>query len=278
MYMFHDALVSFAERRVIYMENQHKLTILLVEDDKFACNEIESYIDQLDDVSLVGITDDSNTALDLVKYHVPDAIILDLELHEGGGNGLFFLSKLHDMGLEKLPYVLITTQNTSNVTLEAARQLGADFIITKYEKDYSAQKPVELLRMMRNAIQRHSAPNTTPTITPAEQNRKLTIRIHRELDAVGINPKAIGYEYLTEAIIIATKGNVPNLARQIALKYSKTQASVERAMQNAINRAWSSGNPDDLARNYTAVINYERGVPTLTEFVYHYASKFRNEL
>ena len=132
--------------------------------------------------------------------------------------------------------------------------------------------------MMRNAIQRHSAPDTTPTITPAEQNRKLTIRIHRELDAVGINPKAIGYEYLTEAIIIATKGNVPNLARQIALKYSKTQASVERAMQNAINRAWSSGNPDDLARNYTAVINYERGVPTLTEFVYHYASKFRNEL
>ena len=259
------------------MENQHKLTILLVEDDKFACNEIESYIDQLDDVSLVGITDDSNTALDLVKYHVPDAIILDLELHEGGGNGLFFLSKLHNMGLEKLPYVLITTQNTSNVTLEAARQLGADFIITKYEKDYSAQKPVELLRMMRNAIQRHSAPDTTPTITPAEQNRKLTIRIHRELDAVGINPKAIGYEYLTEAIIIATKGNVPNLARQIALKYSKTQASVERAMQNAINRAWSSGNPDDLARNYTAVINYERGVPTLTEFVYHYASKFRNE-
>lgn len=124
------------------------------------------------------------------------------------------------MGLEKLPYALITTQNTSNVTLEAAR----------------------------------------------------------ELDAVGINPKAIGYEYLTEAIIIATKGNVPNLARQIALKYNKTQASVERAMQNAINRAWSNCNPDDLARNYTAVINYERGVPTLTEFVYHYASKFRNQL
>ena len=261
------------------MENQRELTVLLIEDDQFACEEIRNYIDQLDDMHLLGITDDSNKALDMVQYCIPDAIILDLELHEGGGNGLFFLSKLHDLGLEKLPYILITTQNTSNVTLEAARQLGADFIITKYERDYSAQKPVELLRMMRNAIQRHSTPVTTvPTLSPAEQNRKLTIRIHRELDAIGISPKAIGYEYLTEAIIIATKGNVPNLARQIALKYSKTQASVERAMQNAINRAWSSGNPDDLARNYTAVINYERGVPTLTEFVYHYASKFRNEL
>ena len=75
----------------------------------------------------------------------PDAIILDLELHEGGGNGLFFLSKLHDLGLEKLPYILITTQNTSNVTLEAARQLGADFIITKYERDYSAQKACRVI-------------------------------------------------------------------------------------------------------------------------------------
>ena len=260
------------------MENQHELTVLLVEDDKFACDEIRDYIDQLDDMRLVGVTDDGNEALDMVKYHVPDAIILDLELHQGGGNGLIFLSKLHDMGMDKLPYVLITTQNTSNVTLEAARQLGADFIITKYEKDYSGQKPVELLRMMRNAIQRHSTPDTTPPITPAEQNRKLTIRIHRELDAVGISPKAIGYEYLTEAIIIATKETIPNLARQIAIKHGKTPASVERAMQNAINRAWSNGNPEELARNYTAVINYERGVPTLTEFIYHYANKFRHEI
>lgn len=61
-------------------------------------------------------------------------------------------------------------------------------------------------------------------------------------------------------------------------KLQKSTASVERAMQNAINRAWSNGNPEDLARNYTAVINYERGVPTLTEFIYHYASKFKNEL
>lgn len=258
------------------MENQRELTVLLIEDDKFACEEIRNYIDQLDDMRLLGITDDSNKALDMVKYCVPDAIILDLELQ----NGLFFLSKLHDLALEKLPYILITTQNTSNVTLEAARQLGADFIITKYERDYSAQKPVELLRMMRNAIQKHSSPDTTvPTLTPAEQNRKLTIRIHRELDAVGISPKAIGYEYLTEAIIIATKEAVPNLPKLIADNHhGKTPASIERAMQNAINKAWSNGNPEDLARNYTAVINYERGVPTLTEFIYHYANKFRNEL
>lgn len=260
------------------MEYQHQLTVLLIEDDKFACEEIHDYIDQFDDICLVNITDDANEALDMVKYYVPDAIILDLELHEGGGNGLLFLSKIHDIALDKLPYILITTQNTSNVTLDATRQLGADFILIKYEKDYSFQKPVELLRLMKNAIQRHSSPNTPFIITPTEKNRRLTTHIHHELDTIGISPKAIGYEYLTEAIILTIDKPTPNLARQIAKKHSKTPASVERAMQNAINRAWSNGNPEDLARNYTAVINYERGVPTLTEFIYHYASKFKNEL
>ena len=164
------------------------------------------------------------------------------------------------------------------MTLEAARQLGADFIITKYEQDYSGQKPIEMLRMMRNVIQTHSSSAATAPQTPAEINRKLTIRIHRELDLIGISPKAIGYQYLTDAILLAIHEPGPNLARTIAGKYNKTAASVERAMQNAITRAWSKGNTDDLLRHYTAVINYDRGVPTLTEFVYHYANKFRNEM
>ena len=64
------------------------LSILLVEDDKTACDEIENYIDTCDNVCLVGITDNSNKALELVQYHLPDAVILDLELHHGGGNSI----------------------------------------------------------------------------------------------------------------------------------------------------------------------------------------------
>ena len=49
-------------------------------------------------------------------------------------------------------------------------------------------------------------------------------------------------------------------------------------MQNSINRAWSNQNPEELCKHYTAVINYERGVPTLTEFIYYYAAKLKNEI
>lgn len=260
------------------MDNMKELTVLLIEDDTSACEEIRQYVDTLDDIRLVGITGDASEGIEMVKYHVPDAIILDLELNYGGGNGLFFLSKLHDLTLDRLPYVVITTQNTSNITLEAARTLGADFIITKYEKEYSGQTPIELLRMMRNAILRHSPTNTFSQPSPADSERRLTLRIHRELDYIGISPKAIGYKYLTDAILIAIRQRVTNLPQIIGQKYNKTASSVERAMQNSINRAWSNQNPEELCKHYTAVINYEHGVPTLTEFIYYYAAKLKNEI
>ena len=79
------------------MENQQELTVLLIEDDENACDEIRDYVDRVDDIKLVAVTNDATKALELVKYHMPDAIILDLELHMGGGNGIFFLSKQNEV-------------------------------------------------------------------------------------------------------------------------------------------------------------------------------------
>lgn len=51
-----------------------------------------------------------------------------------------------------------------------------------------------------------------------------------------------------------------------------------RAMQNSINRAWSTSDIQDLLDNYTAKIKSDKGVPTVTEFIYFYAQKIKNEL
>lgn len=68
-----------------------------------------------------------------------------------------------------------------------------------------------------------------------------------------------------------------NINTVIAQKYGKTDASVERAMQNAINRAWRTGNVEELLFYYTARINPSRGVPTITEFISYYANKLKSE-
>lgn len=260
-------------------KNEKMLSILLVEDDKAACDEIENYIDTCGNVCLTGITGNSDEALEMVQNTLPDAVILDLELHHGGGNGLLFLLGLANLNLSHRPYILITTNNSSAITYESARKFGADFIMAKHESNYSGQYAVEFLRMIHatlisnNQMQAsHSAQNESSDV----KHRKLTQRIYRELDLVGISRKNVGYQYLTDAILITMEKPEANLAGIIAQKYHKSDSSVERAMQNAINRAWRTFPIEELEAHYTAKTHSGRGVPTIMEFVFYYVGVLKN--
>ena len=255
-----------------------KLEILLVEDDPAACKEIAGHVDDSDDLILIGVTSNSTNAVELIKDKLPDAVILDLELNLGGGSGLAVLNGLNALSLPRKPYILITTNNSSAVTYEAARQLGADFIMSKHQEGYSAKSVLDFLRIMKSSIQsdqRSSIIQENTTETPEQYNRRITRRITRELDYVGINPRSIGYTYLTEAIQIMMKQHTQNISSIIAEKYNKSESSVERAMQNAINRAWKTSNIEDLLQHYTAKINSAKGNPTITEFICYYANKLK---
>ncbi len=258
---------------------ERELTILLIEDDQKACDEIQAYSDATDGTRIINTTNSAFEAIEMVKASLPDAVILDLELHLGGGNGLLFLNELENLDLPRRPYILVTTNNSSNITLEQCRKLGADFIIAKYETQYCAQYVIEFLRMMSSAIFKAATPSAgSPEIVSEEQHkRRFTKRIQRELDLIGISPKAIGYQYLTDAIMLTYEDPAPNLCRRLSEKYHKTDVSIERAMQNAINRAWRISDPDDLLEHYTGRVRSDKGVPTLMEFVYYYVNMLKLE-
>jgi len=262
-------------------EVDKELTVFLVEDDQQTCDEITAYIDTLDDISLIGVTDRSDRAIEFIRDSLPDSIILDLELHYGSGNGLALLGELRQLGLEKPPYVLITTNNTSAITYEAARQLGADFIQSKHQTDYCSKVAVDFLRMMRPTIQARIGHASTViplrSDSPEKIRKRITQRICAELNHIGISTKSVGYQYLVDAIYIVMQGPTHKLCSVIGNKYGKTDSSIERAMQNAIARAWRTTPIEELLQYYTARISSEKGVPTVTEFIYYYAGKIKNE-
>ena len=254
------------------------LSVLLVEDEENICRELTECIAKDDGLKLASVTNNSHEALELVRMHLPNVIILDLELNYGGGNGIHFLHELHKMQLDLPPYILVTTHNMSDVTLEQARKLGADFTLTKYEANYSAQYVVDNINLMRYAIrQKNISKGLEIPISPAETDRKIMTRIQRELDLVGINPSAVGYKYLVDAIFLTYKGESRNIAKVLAPKYRKTDKSIERAMQNAIKHAWTTNDVEELLKHYTARVNIDRGCPTLMEFIFHYAMKIERE-
>ena len=257
-----------------------ELNILLIEDDTTVCERFAMYADVIKEVSIIAVTNNSYRALELIEEFLPDAVILDLELNQGKGNGLLFLQNLNELSIPFKPFILVTTNISSKMTYDYARQLGADFIMSKHQEDYSEKTAIDFLKMMKDIIQnniRTHHPDYELSESVIQREKRLTRLINNELDFIGVRPKAIGYKYLTDAILLVINGHKSNLCTIIGEKYSKTNTSVERAMQNAINNAWRSNDIDELLKHYTARIHSEKGVPTLTEFVYYYANKIKND-
>lgn len=256
------------------------LSIVLVEDDPVACQAFLSCADDTEDVSLVSITNNAAKAIEDIRDFLPNAVILDLELHHGCGSGLDVLHGLKKLALDMYPYILVTTHNSSPVTYEYACQLGADYIMFKHQQGYSEKSALDFLRMLKSVIQHKTGCSPfaqATTESPEQKSKRITRRITAELHHVGVNPKDVGYQYLIDAIQMVIPHPLQNICSHIAQKYKKTECSVERAMQNAISRAWKVTDIDELLHHYTAKVRSDKGVPTITEFVYYYANKIKNE-
>jgi len=249
------------------------LTVLLIEDDVAECERFDDYIDGLDDVHLVAITNDAEIALEHAVDFQPDAIILDLELHRGSGDGLSFLYELRQAILPYSPYILVTTNIMHPSTHEQARELGAAFIMVKRQAKYSAIGVVDFLRKIKTNIQDSRHKVAPAPDLPGAKQRRLRTRISAEMDHLGISPKLIGRNYMIEYIFMLAEKSTENPVIDIAHKHGKTEKSVKNAMQNAINVTWGSADIEDLEKHYTARIHSDKGVPTVAEFVYYYRDK-----
>ena len=124
-----------------------KLEIILVEDDHNICREMSDLILNSDDLILIGVTNDSTEATNIIRDKLPEAIILDLELHNGSGSGLEVLQDLYVSPLPKTPYILLTTNNSSSRTYDLVRKFGADYIRSKHQKNYSSKTVLDFLRL-----------------------------------------------------------------------------------------------------------------------------------
>ena len=255
------------------------LSILLIEDDPQECQDMVEYIETAADVKLAGVTNNIVKALEHVTDSQPDVIILDLELHKGYGNGMAFLDSLREMNLSYPIYILVTTHNVSHITHNSVRTMGADFIMVKSQEDYSPKTVIKFLSSIKNIIHsnKKAAGHSLDSESGEQRRQRVTNRIDNELDWIGISPNVIGRKYLFDGVMLLINGQSKKIHETIAEKYSKTEASVERAMQNAIAKAWKTTHPDDLVKHYTASIHSTKGVPTVMEFIHYYARKIRNE-
>ena len=159
---------------------------------------------------------------------------------------------------------------------KVAREYGADYIINKTPEKCVPAEIIDFFEVTKPVIKARSPKNTEESSSDLMLRRK-SRRISAELDKLGMSSKSIGYRYLIEAIGVIMEKPVQHVCSIIGKRHGKTENSVERAMQNAINRTWAGADKDELLAHYTAKIKSRKGVPTITEFIYFYAQKLNNE-
>lgn len=89
-----------------------KLTIMLIEDDPEACGKIINEIAQNESFAIVGVTNNSERAMQCIKDMQPDCAVLDMDC-AGSCESLEFLKKLKKAGAAptptRLPYATAKT-------------------------------------------------------------------------------------------------------------------------------------------------------------------------
>lgn len=267
------------------MDSQKPMSLLLIEDDVAECIKFKDCANSRNDITFIGMTGSSEEGIKYVKTHMPEGIILDLELHKGKGSGLQFLADLKGAKLGYRPIIVVDTNCASTLVYNHIHSSGVDFIFYKQQQDYSPNAVINTLLLLRKsmyAVQSNGIPYDMQSIeSPEEQRLRVTERIDTELDLIGIRPNLKGRRYFQEAIFLAIsadEGSSDSVVSLVSIEHKHSYSTVVRAMETAINKAWNSTNIEDLEMYYTARINPKTGVPTPTEFIYYYANKIRKSM
>lgn len=254
------------------------MPVLLIEDDVGVCVNFKDCANRRSDISFVGMTDSCEEGIKLVKAHLPEGVILDLQLVKGYGSGFQFLEMLNKTELAFRPIVVVTTSNQSQIVYNLIENLGADWFFSKSQRGYSEDFVIDTLLTLRKSlhtIQQGGASDRQAVESPEERKNRIYSRIDAELNLIGIKLSLKGWAYLREAIYIQLnkeKGGCSAID-QVAINNRHTYTSTCKVMQTAINNAWDNMSIEDLQRHYTARVSVKTGVPSPSEFIWYYANK-----
>ena len=241
------------------------IEIILIEDDKNDCADFENYINSRNDVKLVAVTDSDIEGLDLIKKYSPDAIILDIELHNGSGNANSFglIEKLQTCKLSKKPKIIVNTVVSSNTIYDYLHDKGVDIIFYKKQQNYSVENVINTLVLLSGYSEDKSFTGNIVVEDTKDNRENISDMINDELNLIFTN---------------SDESEKVSAVQHLTSKYKRASSTISRDMQNAILHAWRISSLEDLETYYTAKINYETGIPTPTEFIYYYADKIKKRI
>lgn len=256
---------------------------VLIADDNIQFGEILSeFLEEQDDVELVGIANNGIEACDLISRFLPDIAVIDIIMPHLDGLGV--LENVAKYDIKKKPLFIVLSAVGQDKITQRAISLGAEYYIVK---PFDMNILVERIRQLKDMkLQSFSDKRNVQgvNIIKENSNRSLESMVTRVMHDIGVPAHIKGYQYLRDSIIMVIKdleiinAMTKRLYPSIADSHKTTPSRVERAIRHAIEVAWSRGQIDTIDELFGFTVNACKGKPTNSEFIAMVADKLRLEL
>lgn len=262
-----------------------EIRVLMVEDEQEICEQYRALAQQQEGLDIVYDTGSEQKALNYLRRHPIDVMILDLELTEG--DGISLLDAIQEEKLQK-PFIIVVTNTVSKVTLSYVRTHGADYIYQKINAGYSPHHVLRLIEKLYpyNCYAEPFEDNRPELLQIKWELNQAVLRrnVQTELEHMGFSHKVNGFEYLLDAILLCVNHKqrdvyvTSEIYPEIAEKWHTTQMRVERAIRWSIERAFRKANIHRLHQHYPFQYDADKGRPSNSQFILNMASKFEEPM
>lgn len=256
-----------------------QISVLIADDNKELTQELSEFFDSQADITVCGVANDGEEAVELILETEPDVVILDMVMPKLDGLGV--LRKLQRLNLAKKPSIVVFSVSALAKTIETAIGLGADYYLLKPQ---TPERICETVRDFADIPKIRVGTASIPMKKAITEDYDLETLVTEFIHELGVPAHIKGYQYIRSAIIMVVENMdllnfiTKQLYPEIAKAYNTTASRVERAIRHSIEVAWSRGKPETMNEIFGYTIHTGKGKPTNSEFIAMVADRIRLQI
>lgn len=260
-----------------------KIQVVIADDNREFGDILCEYLNNQNDIEVVGVARDGLEAIDLITTKMPDIAVLDIIMPHLDGLGV--LEKVNSTPMAKRPLFIILSAVGQDKITQRALALGAEYYVVKpFDMDILVSRIRQLKDINQAVVIRPEHISEMRSAHHVSQTKNLEVEVTGIMHEIGVPAHIKGYQYLRDAIMMVVKDLdiINSITKQlypsIAKEYNTTPSRVERAIRHAIEVAWSRGQVDTIDALFGYTVSIGKGKPTNSEFIAMVADKLRLEL
>ena len=241
-----------------------KVQIVIADDNKEFGDILCEYLNNQNDIEVVGVARDGIEAYELITLKQPDIAILDIIMPHLDGLGV--LERISATSIKKRPLFIILSAVGQDKITQRALALGAEYYIVKpFDMDVLVSRIRQLRDMNQSAVIRPDFFGESKMHHHPPVQKNLEVEVTGIMHEIGVPAHIKGYQYLRDAIMMVVKDLdiINSITKQlypsIAREYNTTPSRVERAIRHAIEVAWSRGQIEAIDALFGYTVSVGKG-------------------